>query len=408
MTRERASSSGLERLVRDASHGPVTFVLGAGVSAARGVPCWFDLAADMYFGVTGERPAWLTRGHDDTSNLQRARELLRGKLDDAFIARLHACPPEPHPLALPIVFERIETALAEQRSRPRAHKNIDGADDDGLEEVDETFASLLRDAMYRRVRRPRSRSPDTLAALARVLRDQQRYPWGRIKRVITFNADDLLEREVHAGMNPEEQAPIVWPIARASHNAPDRPAANGLPSVPIYHIHGFLPRDPEERWWADAPDTLVFTESQYWLSLATPLSFANRVMINALHDSHCVFIGLSMTDINIMRWLGIRYIEIQTDRLTQKRITGHNARLGVEALTRRSLMRHYWVRTQGADPTGLVSSHLFRRGVTSVVLEAWGPLFAKLMKACFPEESAERETGKASVKPGVPAFSRSG
>ena len=85
--------------------------------------------------------------------------------------------------------------------------------------------------------------------------------------------------------------------------------------MPIYHIHGYLPR--VRKSGRDAPDTLVFTDRQYWDSVASPASFANRVMANALHDSHCVFVGLSMTDVNLMRWLGTHASEVRNDKRSE-------------------------------------------------------------------------------------------
>jgi len=355
-----------DRMARDAQRGMVTLVLGAGVSMPRGVPGWRDLAADLLFSTTGQRPCWLTSHQEDWDNLNEARALLRGKLPDAFVERLALDAGEPHPLALPMVFERVESELARTR---------DGNAD---EDVDSSFAGLLRSAMYENLKR--TRRQDTLRVLAHLLRSEQQQKKPRIARVITFNADDLLEREVHGGLDAEEP-PVVWVLARASHHPTPNGGAGGQPPIPVYHVHGFLPRDPEERQWADAPDTLVFTDAQYWSSVANPLSFANRVMANALHDSHCVFIGLSMTDLNITRWLGVRYNEILTDRQMQRQVVTRPG-MGLEALQRRSLRRHYWVRTKDAAHD-IVAEHLECRGVSSVVLPQWGTPFNRLMRDCF-------------------------
>lgn len=355
------------KLVRDSQQGMVTLVLGAGVSMSRGVPGWRDLAADLLVATTGERPNWLRSHPDDWTHLHRARERLRGELPDSFLDRLVVDMCEPHPLSLPMVFERVEAELA-RRQCPQ------GTEDD----VVESLAGLIRESMYRNVQRTRKK--DTLRVLADLLRSEQQRTNPRVARVITFNADDLLEREVHAGLDPDDP-PVVWVLARASHHPAPPVGAGGQRPVPVYHVHGYLPRDPEERSWADAPDTLVFTDAQYWSSVASPMSFANRVMVHAMHDSHCIFIGLSMTDLNITRWLGVRYNEIVADRQTQRAAVPDGAQ-SVDSLQRRSIRRHYWVRTASAAPA-LVSDHLERRGVTSVVLPTWGAPFARLMRRCF-------------------------
>jgi len=356
-------------------HGAITLVLGAGVSVPRRVPSWFDLAADLWMGAFGNRPAWLTSSPQDGKLLDQARDLLRGKIPDDFLARLAVPAAPPHPLALPIAFEQIEAAMI--RAHQDRLRKATPPDDD----VDDTFAGAIRDAMYRHEIRC---TADSLAVIAEVMRRQQRSVQRRLARVITFNADDLLERELHRGLD-EDHRPIGWVVARASHNPANVEGLHGLPPIPIYHVHGFLPRDPEERWWMDAPDTLIFTEAQYWQSAANPLSFANRVMAAALHDSHCVFIGLSMTDINIMRWLGVRYNEIVADRETQRRAAAGLAQASLDELKKRALTQHVWVRTDSADETGLIAGHLRARGVESVVLPSWGAPFRAWMTDLFPD-----------------------
>lgn len=212
-----------DRMARDAQRGMVTLVLGAGVSMPRGVPGWRDLAADLLFSTTGQRPRWLTSHQEDWDNLNEARALLRGKLPDAFVERLALDAGEPHPLALPMVFERVEAELARTRDG-----NVD-------EDVDSSFAGLLRSAMYENLKR--TRRQDTLRVLAHLLRSEQQRKKPRIARVITFNADDLLEREVHAGLDAEEP-PVVWVLARASHHPTPNGGAGGQPPIPVYHVHG--------------------------------------------------------------------------------------------------------------------------------------------------------------------------
>lgn len=370
---QRSPMTPRQRLIHDAQRGGVTLVLGAGVSVARGVPGWADLAADLLYGVTGERPGWLAGLPDDDKHLRTVRDRLRGVVPDEFLSRLHARSRDPHPLALPMVFERVEAALAAQ---------LDPSSDADADQVEDSLAERIRDSMYRHVRKAKG---DTLAVIAEVLRREQARCPCRIERVITFNADDLLECEVHQKWDVREQGPIVWWIARASHHGRVRSGAWGQPPIPVYHIHGFLPRDGDERPWADAPSTLVFTDAQYWQTVASPLSFANRVVTQALHDSRCVFIGLSMTDIDLMRWLGVRFQEIVQDRRLQREANGGRGRLSLETLQRHSLLRHSWIRVADrSDDAKLLADHLLRRGVETVEIASWGRPFRELMNACFP------------------------
>ena len=114
------------------------------------------------------------------------------------------------------------------------------------------------------------------------------------------------------------------------------------------------------------PEGLVFTDAQYWQSVATALWFANFVFANALHDSSCIFVGLSMTDLNIIRWLGLYTMEFRREyerELTEKGLMDYG--------TPNPYIRHCWIRADSSDPTGLVTSLLATRGVYTHKLRQW-------------------------------------
>ena len=221
----------------------------------------------------------------------------------------------------------------------------------------------------------------TLPVLARALvAEHARGSARRIERVITFNADDLLVRAC-AALSPGR--PVLKIVARASQH-PER--GIGQQPIPCYHLHGYLPAPGDGRWHEESPDTLVFTEAQYWRSVATPLSFANRVMSFALHDTRCVFIGLSMTDLNLLRWLAVRADEITIDKHIQFSAAPEEDGARTTQAVRRALRRHYWIHAAGADPGGFLSAHLETRGVRPVLLEnGWGSNdFSRLLQTMLP------------------------
>lgn len=322
-------------------------MLGAGLSIPRGIPSWPRLVERAWRRTFGATPDWLA--------------------GDA---------PSPHPLALQLAFEQVDAALRSSRARKAPE-----------------LADLLRDCLYESERAPKRGEPaDTLAAVAALLRQEQRAPSPRVVRVISFNADDLLEREVHQRGRGRSR-PVVWPIPRAS-NHPRRHGAGDRPPIPLYHPHGYLPRARETAWHRDAPDTLVFTDAQYWASVAQPSSFANRVMATALHDSHCIFVGLSMTDVNLMRWLGVRALEILDDKHSQFRARPVRNDDALRRSQQNALQRHWWVRAGEVDSgTELIRHWLDSRGVRTVTLPSWGAPFADLLARCFP---AARTRGKVS------------
>jgi len=60
---------------------------------------------------------------------------------------------------------------------------------------------------------------------------------------------------------------------------------------------------------------LVFTDLQYWSSSARASSFANRIMSAALSEGQCLFIGVSMKDTNLLRWLALRSLDREHDQI---------------------------------------------------------------------------------------------
>ena len=174
---------------------------------------------------------------------------------------------------------------------------------------------------------------------------------------------------------------MVWSIVRASHHPFRGDVPKGRPPpIPIYHVHGFLPE--RAGGYMEAPDTLVFTDAQFWECTANPMSFANRVMATALHDSNCIFVGLSMRDVNLMRWLGVRYNEVMEDKHEQHRHLGVPRDPAKAAA--RALDRHFWIHAENDDADGLVARMLVRRGVRSVRIPSWdSPDCGEIIRRCF-------------------------
>jgi len=328
------------RLVASAQRGGVTLVLGAGVSLARGVPNWEDLAKKLWKAAFGRRRSpWQTD-------------------DDA---------PSPRnvPQFLPIIFELAYRELGER-----------------------AFIDALQRHLYAGVRYPSAdrkftRSNETLAVLGRLLaQEYRREGRRRIDAVITFNVDDLVEQAVAVVSgedNPTFDKEMVRVVARSTHSFLGGPLRR---PIPVYHVHGFVPSNHMTKHGRYFDHMLVFTDTQYWATSGAAATFANRILSTALGEGRCVFIGLSMTDINILRWLALRAIERDRDgqQTVESKGAVHQARfldLGFR--------RHFWVRPASNDPTGFVTAFLGLRGVTGVEIENWaGGDFRALMEACFP------------------------
>jgi hypothetical protein len=353
LTTSRGSNARQE-LINAARDGGITLVLGAGISMARGIPDWNCLAKAAWEDAFPNSPSpWLSNGGPSPRTL---------------------------PQFLPIIFERIY----------REHKEAG-------------FVNLLRKHLYAKAKLPSQdprfpKSNESLAVLARLLAAEHRRKGNRrIASIITFNADDLIEQAVERVAS----AGVVRPIVRSTHAFAGRVSR---PLIPIYHVHGYLSSRPGTDFDSRM---LVFTDSQYWSTSATSTSFANRVMASALSEGRCVFIGLSMTDINLLRWLALRNLDRDRDQLLfeQARLiawisersdqprnelleTVKNLMLqgssSPSGTLDRHFRRHFWIRPPSTDPNAFLADFLSYRGIETVDITSWhDSSLHELIMECF-------------------------
>ena len=110
-----------------------------------------------------------------------------------------------------------------------------------------------------------------------------------LNSIITYNFDDLLERHLEAvGM----EVPYK-PIYGVSIDHEEE--------LPIYHVHGYLPREVN----LTELNQITFGENIYHKQYIDIYSWNNIVQINKFRENTCLFIGTSLTDPNTRRLLDI-------------------------------------------------------------------------------------------------------
>jgi hypothetical protein len=223
--------------------GRLSLMCGAGVSVDAGIPVWSELL-DRLFEAMLER----------LSNRHRI-----------------GLAPGAEPEAAPGFGKRPE---ASSLILGKYLKNNLGKD----------FATMVRDTLY--AGDPRSCALiDAIVDLARPQRDGK-----PLDSIISFNFDGLIEEQLRA----------AHVAARPIHS---EAIQHELHELPVYHVHGYLPRTGRI---PDGTD-LVFSDDAYHGQFMDPFSWSNLIQLNKLTQNTCLFVGVSLTDPNMRRLLDVAW-----------------------------------------------------------------------------------------------------
>ena len=144
------------------------------------------------------------------------------------------------------------------------------------------FTKTVRDTLYKDCN-DRCKIIDGLAELSRQKRNRK-----ALKAIITFNFDDLIEEKL-----TKEKIDFKSIYTEGERFKEEE--------IPIYHPHGFLPRNKNLTY----KNEIVFSEDAYHTQFIDPYSWSNLVQLNHLNSSTCLFIGISLTDPNMRRLLDV-------------------------------------------------------------------------------------------------------
>ena len=228
-----------EKLRQALRAGRLSLVCGAGVSVAAGVPAWGDLLIRL-LGRMMER---ISKDHSLRIEPKAAAEFQRRHGSSSLILGKYL-------------------------------KNNLGRD----------FQSEMRDALY--ASNPTSSQLiESIVRLSRPQRDGK-----PLDSIITFNFDCLIEENLRASSIP-------------NHPIFSEAISHGSHEMPVYHVHGYLPRLDQL-----PPDgDLVFSEDAYHSQFLDPFSWSNLVQLNKLTQNTCLFVGISLTDPNMRRLLDVAW-----------------------------------------------------------------------------------------------------
>jgi hypothetical protein len=314
--------SARQRLVNQYKEDGLVLFLGAGVSVESGVPSWPVLVD---------------------------RILLKSKIARRDLSRIKR--------SLPNYITRFELAGLRAGDRVQFVKALyeslySGVKCKGvLEQIPKKYEKQIGWPGWTRVLRC-LKSNKTLAAVGNLLivhsqKKPRRNP--QIHAVLTFNADNLLELYCSALTKGRH---IITMVDRASvGDHPDR--------LSVYHLHGVLDVRGENIFrcapQSVAVDTLqiltedllpdlVFRESEYYEAIANPVSFVNHTPQSFLRRLNALFIGTSLDDLNMRRWLHDSFRERVEHRVKYLREFYWENFPAAEYEARLESLRHFWLR----------------------------------------------------------------
>ena len=145
------------------------------------------------------------------------------------------------------------------------------------EDINKVVTDRIRDALYKNI--ANNSSSELVKIIASVAKNKN------VQQLITYNYDDLVETEI---ANSNSFVSVY-----------DDSISHAEVIKPIYHVHGFIPRDKT------LPGLPVLSEKEYHKLYSRMHHWANVVQLNALYTTTCFFIGFSMTDPNQRRLLDL-------------------------------------------------------------------------------------------------------
>jgi hypothetical protein len=123
--------------------------------------------------------------------------------------------------------------------------------------------------------------------------------------IITFNADSLLHSLIvifSIKYQTEKTGKHEFP--KENFRKVTRVFQSWSDCIPIFHLHGSIsPASEFSDKNKDSRDSLIFLESSYNEVASSMHSWAQSTFLYSATNSKLVFIGLSMSDPNIRRWL---------------------------------------------------------------------------------------------------------
>lgn len=180
------------------------------------------------------------------------------------------------------------------------------------------------------------------------------------KAILSFNAEPLLLVILNSLLfdnNTDAHHPAPKKVFCKVINSL---SSQGHKQIPYIFCHGLLPIGTNSHAFSSSTDKLVFLEEEYLKIANNSFSWQATTFLNACTTQHIVFIGTSLTDPNMRRWLSWAH----SNRMNEMQYNG---------IESKSSTQHYWIRKIPDDKTTVpwIEAIVAHLGVRIIWIEEW-------------------------------------
>lgn len=180
------------------------------------------------------------------------------------------------------------------------------------------------------------------------------------KSILTFNAEPIFFVILNS-LLLETNTDTVHTVPQKLFCKTINSVSNqGSKQIPYIFCHGLLPVTEKVHKFSTSIDKLVFLEEEYLQIANNSFSWQSTTFLNTCSTQHIVFIGTSLTDPNMRRWLSW----VHTNRVSEMKQNGIEVKNSTQ---------HYWIRTMPDDKSTIpwIESIVSHLGVRIIWIENW-------------------------------------
>lgn len=207
------------------------------------------------------------------------------------------------------------------------------------------------------------------------------------KSIISFNAEPILLVILNSMLLERNTDEIHTSPKKVFCKMINSISNQGNKQIPYFFCHGLLPVTKNTHTFSNSIDKLVFLEEEYLQIANNSFSWQATTFLNTCTTQHIVFIGTSLTDPNMRRWLSW----VHTNRMNEMRQNGIN----VENST-----QHYWIRTIPSDKKAIpwIEAIVAHLGIRIIWIENWSQSALALERMLGIDEKPRTDTKSSKAK----------